>query len=85
MSKPKTYQDILSSRIINARPATIAKKLGVSIITAEWLKTMVKEHRQEIVKNEIEKVTTDDIARKLKLPLELATWIREEIDKRARL
>ena len=54
MNKTKTYQDILSSKIINARPATIAKKLGVSIITAEWLKTMVKEQRQEIVKNEID-------------------------------
>ena len=81
MNKSATYEDILNSKIINARPSTIAKKLGISRITASWLKSMVKERHQEIVKNEMCKLNTDDIARKLRLPLELASWIRDEIIK----
>ncbi|HEC88447.1 MAG TPA: hypothetical protein ENI52_03930 [Thermoplasmata archaeon] len=76
MDKSNTYQDILNSKIINARPTVIAKKLKVSPITAEWLKNIVKQKRQEIVKNEIGNLSTDDISNRLKLPLELASWIK---------
>ena len=81
MSKPNTYQEILNSKIINARPSIIARKLGISRITASWLRSMVKEKHQEIVRNEIGNLSTDDISNRLGLPLELASWVKASLEK----
>lgn len=81
MANTMTYEQILNSKIINARPSTLARKLKISPITASWFKNKVKEKHQEIVKNEVAHLTTDIIADKLGIPLELAAWLKEELCK----
>jgi len=81
MPKAKNYEDLLNPNIINARPSIIARKLRISRITAGWLKSMVKEKHQEIVRNEIGNLSTDDISSRLGLPLELASWVKASLEK----
>ncbi len=81
MPKVKNYEDLLNSNLINARKSTLSRKLKISPITADWLKQTIKERHQEIVKNEVTKLSTDTIADKLHLPLELATWVKEALEK----
>ena len=81
MSKEQNYQEILTSKIINAQPRILAKKLNISKITAGWFKKTVKARQQEIVKNEIRNLSTDDLAQKLNIPLELASWLKDTLEK----
>jgi hypothetical protein len=81
MPKVKNYEDLLNSNIINARPSVIARKLGISRISASWLKSMVKEKHHEIVRNEVSNLSTDDISNRLGLPLELASWVKASLEK----
>lgn len=76
-----SYESMLKRRILKLPTNVLAKKLGISNITADWLKNMVKERHQQIVKNELTNLSTDMLARKLNLPLELATWLKDTINK----
>lgn len=81
MARAKNYQQILEKKILKTPAKVLAQELGISPITADWFKTIVKERHQEIVKNEMANLSTDDIAQKLDIPLELATWIKDVIRK----
>jgi hypothetical protein len=76
-----SYESILKRKVVDLPADVLARKLGVSKVTADWLRHTVKKQHQQIVKNEIAKISTDVLAQKLDIPLELATWLKDAIDK----
>jgi hypothetical protein len=80
-----SYESILKRKILNLPANALARKLGISKITADWLKNTVKEKHQQIVKNELNNLSTDNIAKKLDIPLELATWLKDTLEKEAKV
>jgi hypothetical protein len=79
-----SYESLLKRKILSLPSNVLARKLGVSKITADWLKNTVKEKHQQIIKNEFNNLSTDALAQKLDIPLELATWLKDAIEKEAR-
>lgn len=80
-----SYESILKRKILKLPTNVLARKLGVSQITADWLKNTVKEKNQQIVKNELNNLSTDILAKKLDIPLELATWLKDTLEKESKI
>ena len=80
-----SYESILKRKILSLPANVLARKLGISKITADWLKSTVKDRHQQIIKNELVNLSTDTLAQKLDIPLELATWLKDTIEKESKI